>query len=107
MYMMMSAMRDEQVITHLLRADPDLIRAAADVASKRTARQIVSDRFSHERGRRAGSCSGTNADVNATGACAGQAPSERGEGLYQATEHGIRRNDPVRVVAGKSTSVAA
>ena len=38
-------MRDEQVLSHLLRADPDLIHAAAEVAGKRTARQIVSERF--------------------------------------------------------------
>jgi preprotein translocase subunit SecA len=46
MYMMMSAMRDEQLVSQLVRTQPQLAAAAAASANpKRTARQLVSGNF--------------------------------------------------------------
>jgi preprotein translocase subunit SecA len=102
MYMMMSAMRDEQVLTHLLRADPDLIHAAAEVAGKRTARQIVAERFEAP-AEEAGPENGAPAPVVSTPPTPApvQRPAKGVAAKAFATEHGVRRNDPCPCGSGR------
>jgi preprotein translocase subunit SecA len=95
MYMIMSAMRDEQVISHLLRADPDLIRAAAEQASKRTARQIVSQQFkSAEEPPKVANEAPMSLPVPPAPTVPAPRPPKGMEARIFAEEQGVRRNEP-------------
>jgi preprotein translocase subunit SecA len=102
MYMMMSAMRDEQVLSHLLRADPDLIHAAAEVAGKRTARQIVSERFKVPDAVPEPEVGGPPSVASSPPAPTPVARPEAGLAAKAfATENGLRRNDPCPCGSGR------
>jgi uncharacterized protein YecA (UPF0149 family) len=102
MFMMMAAMRDEQVLTRLLATDTEVAAAAAGSGTRSTARKMLQGDF-----KQASEVLGAPAPVPApvpvvqTPVEPVKPPEPGDEARAFAEEYGVRRNDPCPCGSGR------